>query len=168
MRLQDVSGSSASVSARVVAVGTGNVDNGLPSTFSKDAVPGMELWLDASDVASMAVNGDATGGQPAADGAVKYWADKSGRDNHARVHPNKTGNVPLYKAAAHNSLSALEFTNDFLAVDNSARFDELGELTSFRLQEPQYLQLDAPGQQARGKQPAGFHFRRRSGDNRRP
>lgn len=41
-------------------------------------------WYDISDLTTLAVNSDGTGGQPAVGGSVGYVADKSGNGNHLR------------------------------------------------------------------------------------
>ncbi|MEL0120187.1 MAG: LamG-like jellyroll fold domain-containing protein, partial [Opitutae bacterium] len=162
----DVTGSTATIAANVVAVGTGTVDNGKPPSFSSQSFEGLELWLDGNDLATIAKNTDGTGGQPANNGALKYWADKSGRSNHARMHKDRGSNIPILKENSRNSKHAVEFTNDILIVDNSARFDELSEMTLFVAMKSHNVNNWAPVISKRGESSQGWQFRRRGGDDR--
>jgi hypothetical protein len=86
------------------------------SSFSPLSIPGLALWLDASDASTLfqASNGTTPA---AADGAVVgYWADKSGAGNH--VTQSTTGNKPTLQTVEQNGRSVVRFdlTNDGLAA----------------------------------------------------
>jgi hypothetical protein len=84
-------------------------------------VPGLQLWLDASDASTLY---DATtgGSLVAADGAVARWQDKSGNSRHATQAT--AGARPLRRAAQLNGLDGLEFdgSDDTLRCDALAAF----------------------------------------------
>jgi hypothetical protein len=75
--------------------------------FSPSSVTGLQLWLDASDGASLY---DATTGGSAVTGssAVYRWADKSGYGRHA-VQSN-SAYCPTRLASAQNGLVGVQFT----------------------------------------------------------
>lgn len=80
-------------------------------------IPGLQLWLDASDAATLY---DATSGGSlvAADGAVARWEDKSGNARHATQ--GTSGSRPLRKTAIQGGKDVLRFdgSNDRLTGIN--------------------------------------------------
>jgi len=90
----------------------------LSKRFSPRSLPGLGLWLDASDPSTLY---DATtgGSLVAANGAVARLEDKSGNGRH--LTQATLNNRPLRKTSVQNGRDALEFdgTNDFLERLNS-------------------------------------------------
>jgi hypothetical protein len=83
------------------------------ASFSPLAIPGLALWLDASDASTLfqASNGTTPA---AADGdVVGYWGDKSGNGKNAIQAT--TANKPVMKTAVKNGRNAVRFT----AVDDN-------------------------------------------------
>lgn len=90
-----------------------------PNTFiNPTSVNGLQLWLDASDSATLF---DATtgGSLVAADGGVARWEDKSGNARHATQ--STSGSRPLRKANAQGGRDGLLFDglNDSMQMDSS-------------------------------------------------
>jgi len=79
-----------------------------------DATP--VVWLDASDATSLF---DATSGgsNPAADGNVRRWQDKSGNARHATL---VSGSPPIRKTSIINSRDVVRFNSTFLQIPHSA------------------------------------------------
>jgi hypothetical protein len=89
---------------------------GSSAAFSPLSIPGLALWLDASDASTLFQ--DDAGTTPAtADGdVVGYWGDKSGNGKHAiQATP---GNKPVLKLATKNSRNTVRFTaaDDYLSA----------------------------------------------------
>lgn len=72
------------------------------NAFSPRSISGLQLWLDASDAASVTLNGS----------TVSQWSDKSGGNRHATQ--GTANNQPTYTTNAVNGRPALSFdgTND--------------------------------------------------------
>ena len=87
--------------------------------FSPSSISGLQLWLDASDPATLY---QSSGGSLAsADGdPVGYWGDKSGNGRHA-VQTDGT-KKPALKLAIQNGKNVARWdgTNDFLSVTGSS------------------------------------------------
>jgi hypothetical protein len=87
-----------------------------PVTFTPASLPGLNLWLDASDASTLY---DATtgGSLVAANGEVARWEDKSGQSNH--VTQSSSSLRPILKSAQINSLDAIQFdgSNDILTTN---------------------------------------------------
>jgi hypothetical protein len=83
---------------------------------SPTQISGLQLWLDASDSATLF---DATSGGSlvAADGTVKRWEDKSGNNQHA----TEATNGPQRKTAIQGGKDVLRFdgSNDSLSIPSS-------------------------------------------------
>ncbi len=79
-----------------------------------DAAP--SVWLDASDATSLF---DATSGgsNPAADGDVRRWQDKSGNARHATL---VSGSAPIRKTSIINSRDVVRFNSTFLQIPHSS------------------------------------------------
>jgi hypothetical protein len=69
-------------------------------TFSPADMPGLSLWLDATDVSSLSFNGQ----------TVSQWRDKSGNSNHAQQATALR--QPRYVASAMGGQPALQFRHD--------------------------------------------------------
>jgi len=107
---------------RVAAVN--GLGTGAYSTVSAAVTPsvpasiaGLQLWLDASDSATLF---DATtgGSLVAADGGVARWQDKSGNGRHATQ--STSGSRPLRKTAIQGGKDVLRFdgTDDVIALES--------------------------------------------------
>jgi hypothetical protein len=85
------------------------------AAFSPLTIPGLALWLDASDASTLFQ--DDAGTTPAtADGdVVGYWGDKSGNGKH--VTQTVAGQKPLLKTAVQNGRNGIKFdgSDDVLA-----------------------------------------------------
>ena len=109
---------------RVAAVNlTGSSDYSIASSSviplaSPTTIPGLQLWLDASDASTLY---DATSGGSlvAADGGVARWEDKSGNARHATQ--GTSGSRPLRKTAVQGGRDVLRFdgSNDSLSIPSS-------------------------------------------------
>lgn len=79
-----------------------------------DAAP--VVWLDAPDATSLF---DATSGgsNPAADGNVRRWQDKSGNARHATL---VSGTPPIRKTSIINSLDVVRFNSTFLQIPHAS------------------------------------------------
>lgn len=88
------------------------------SPFSPLSIGGLQLWLDASDGASLY---DATSGGSlvAADGSVARWEDRSGNGRHATQ--GTSGSRPLRKASVQGGKDVMRFdgSDDFLSIASS-------------------------------------------------
>jgi hypothetical protein len=82
--------------------------------FSPRSIPGLALWLDASDAGTLFQDDAGTTPAVANDAVVGRWADKSGNARHATQ--GTTADKPLLKLAQQNGKSALQFdsTSDYL------------------------------------------------------
>ena len=67
-------------------------------------VTGLQLWLDASDSATL-FNATTGGSLVAADGTIKRWEDKSGNGNHA----TEATNAPIRKTRVFNGCDTVRF-----------------------------------------------------------
>lgn len=99
-----------------VDVAVAGTDYVVPNLLSTPlSLPGLVLWLDASDASTLydAVSG---GSLVAADGTVARWNDKSGQNNHATQATS--GARPVRKLAIQNGLDVLRFdaTDDGFAT----------------------------------------------------
>lgn len=76
-------------------------------------IPGLQLWLDASD-ASTLFDSTTGGSIVSADGGVARWEDKSGQSRH--FTQEASASRPTRKIASQNGLDVLSFdgTDDFL------------------------------------------------------
>ena len=68
------------------------------AAFSPTSIPGIALWLDASDAASITLDGSNN---------VSQWNDKSGNGKHAAQAT--TTKRPSYQTAVQNGLNAVRF-----------------------------------------------------------
>jgi hypothetical protein len=97
---------------------TGSGSFRISTTFTPQAIAGLQLWLDASDASTLY---DATtgGSLVAADGAIARWEDKSGNARH--MTQGTSGSRPTRKTTIKNSLDVLRFdgSNDFMSVASS-------------------------------------------------
>lgn len=93
----------------------------LASPLDPRRIPGLGLWLDFSDAATLAQNSDGTQPTFAADSPVGFAADLSGNSRHFTQTINN--NRPLLKLGAQNNLSAAYFDgiNDVLNGTAAAR-----------------------------------------------
>jgi hypothetical protein len=112
MTAQSAADTAASRAARPVPGGLGG---GGAAPFTPATISGLQLWLDASDSAtvlnSISPDTPATNGQ-----TVRRWLDKSGNGFHAN---QATGaNQPLLDTSAQNSKGGLSFdgTNDVISA----------------------------------------------------
>lgn len=82
-------------------------------------ITGLQLWLDASDSATL-FDATTSGSAVAADGGVARWEDKSGNGRH--FTQSTAGNRPTRKTADINGLDCLRFdgTNDILTRSQEA------------------------------------------------
>lgn len=101
--------------------------------FSPAAIPGLQLWLDASDASTLFQ--DSAGTTPAAadNDVVGYWGDKSGNGYHAAQ--GTTANKPLLKLATKNNLPVVYFDglNDWLSASIDINPGVAPELTVIAL-----------------------------------
>ena len=68
-----------------------NASTEIPKAFGN-----LKVWLDANDTANMDTGYAAGSSQPANNGQVGFWKDKSGNNNHAVAVSNSAGNRPTY------------------------------------------------------------------------
>jgi hypothetical protein len=82
--------------------------------FTPRSIPGLALWLDASDGATLFQNSDGTVPATASSDPVGYWGDKSGTSRN--VVQSIGNNRPLFKTGIVNGRSVLRFdgSNDIL------------------------------------------------------
>jgi hypothetical protein len=92
----------------------------LGSPISLPDIPGMKLWLDASDSGTLFSDTAGTTLASADGTAVALWKDKSGNLNHASQATS--ANRPLVKLGIQNNLSVLRFdgSNDFIQPSSFA------------------------------------------------
>lgn len=83
-------------------------------------IPGMKLWLDASDSGTLFSDTAGTTLATADGTAVALWKDKSGNLNHASQAT--AGNRPVVKLAVQNNLNVIRFdgSNDFIQPSSFA------------------------------------------------
>ena len=79
-------------------------------------IAGLDLWLDASDSSTLAVQQNGTGGTPADDGQARYWADKSSNANNATI----SANGPTRRVAEINGLDTLYFDGTTNVLEGTA------------------------------------------------
>lgn len=84
--------------------------------FTPASIPGLALWLDADDAATLFQLSGGTTPATANDDPVGYWGDKSGNGRHATQATG--GSRPLLKTAAVNGRNAVlpDATDDYLAL----------------------------------------------------
>lgn len=87
--------------------------------FSPAGLPGLALWLDASDVGTLDKDGS---------DIVTTWYDRSGNGNHA-TQSNAT-NKPTWQSNGLNNRPTLYFAADFLTIADHASLNHSG-LTVF-------------------------------------
>lgn len=76
--------------------------------FSPRSIPGLELWLDASDYSTMTIDGS---------NRVSNWNDKSGYGRFA--NQASTALMPIANRVKRNGFNSLEFTADYLDLNFS-------------------------------------------------
>lgn len=88
----------------------------LATGFNPRRISGLQLWLDASDVSSMAQLSDGTTAVSGDEDPVGYWADKSGNGYHATQTDNN--NRPKFRVGVRSGRSTLRWdgTNDSFRV----------------------------------------------------
>jgi hypothetical protein len=88
---------------------SGTLSAGAPAAFNPTSIAGCQLWLDASDTATISLSGS----------AVTQWNDKSG--NTRNFAQSTAGNRPASGTRTQNSLNLIDFdgTDDRL-VSSSA------------------------------------------------
>jgi hypothetical protein len=88
---------------------SGTFSSGAPAVFNPTSIAGCQLWLDASDTATISLSGS----------AVTQWNDKSG--NTRNFAQSTSGNRPSSGTRTQNSLNLIDFdgTDDRL-VSSSA------------------------------------------------
>jgi len=81
-----------------------------PAPFNPTSIAGCQLWLDASDTATISLSGS----------AVTQWNDKSG--NSRNFAQSTSGNRPLSGTRSQNSLNIIDFdgTDDRLVSSSAA------------------------------------------------
>jgi hypothetical protein len=84
------------------------------SAFSPRSIPGLALWLDASDASTLFQDAAATTPATATSDPVGAWLDKSGNARHATQ--STAGNRPVIHSATQNNRKILSFdgSNDAL------------------------------------------------------
>jgi hypothetical protein len=83
------------------------------SSFSPLSIPGLALWLDASDASTLFQASDGTTPATADGDVVGYWGDKSGSGRH--VTQGTTANKPTLQTAEQNGRNVVQFDgNDYL------------------------------------------------------
>jgi hypothetical protein len=84
--------------------------------FSPLTIPGLALWLDASDASTLFQSHDGTTPAVADGDVVGYWGDKS--SNGRNPIQATTANKPLLKLATQNGRNVVRFDgiNDYLQV----------------------------------------------------
>jgi hypothetical protein len=93
----------------------------LASGFSPKSISGLELWLDASNSASITLNGS----------NVSEWADLSGNARHATMAT--AANQPLYLPTGINGKGAVSFTGSSQQAMHGAFSKTLTGMTVFVL-----------------------------------
>lgn len=93
----------------------------MASPLDPRRIPGLGLWLDFSNAATLAQNSDGTQPTVTSDSPVGHAADRSGNSRHFTQTVNN--NRPLLKLSARNNLSAVYFdgVNDVLNGTAAAR-----------------------------------------------
>ena len=105
-----------------------NVSTDIPKAFGN-----LKVWLDANDTANMDTGYTAGSSQPANNGLVGFWKDKSGNNNHAVAVSNSAGNRPTYLANGFTGTRpTLHFNGKYMSVTNSASgFDAWDKMTVY-------------------------------------
>lgn len=87
---------------------------GSSAAFSPLSIPGLALWLDASDAGTLFQADNGTTPAVADGAAVGYWGDKSGHGNH--VTQENVDRKPVLKTDVQNSKNAVLFdaSNDMM------------------------------------------------------
>jgi hypothetical protein len=76
--------------------------------------------------------------QPANDGLVGFWKDKSGNNNHAIARNSSATARPTYKATSLSGRPTLHFNGKYMTVTNSASgFDNWDKMTVFAVVDEQ-------------------------------
>ena len=98
----------------------------------------LKLWFDANDTANMDTAYAAGSSQPADNGQVGFWKDKSGNNNHAIARNNSSTARPTYKATSFGGRPTLHFNGKYMTVSNSASgFDNWDKMTIFAVVDEQ-------------------------------
>ncbi len=98
-----------------IAMGMGSSDGGGETPFSPSDIPGLILWLDASDASTIQQSG----------GFVSQWSDKSGAGNHAtQATGSRQPQTGVATINGQNAL-ALDGVDDGLSLPASL-YDLLG------------------------------------------
>jgi hypothetical protein len=89
-------------------------------------VPGLALWLDAADAATVQFSSGAN---------VSNWRDKSGSNNNALAG---TATYPIYSPNSLNGLPVIQLraSNDYFIVANNFTYSEYPSLTYFIVMKP--------------------------------
>ncbi len=89
----------------------------LSGPWTPARLPGLALWLDASDAATLRQNSDGTTAAAADTDPVGCWADKSGYGRHA-TQAVSAGRRPVTRTGVQNGLSVVRFdgVDDFLTA----------------------------------------------------
>lgn len=88
--------------------------------FSPLSIPGLALWLDASDGATLFQDSAGTAPAAADSDVVGYWADKSGNGRHATQ--STTARKPTLKLAQQNGRAVVrcDGSDDYLLLSNAS------------------------------------------------
>jgi hypothetical protein len=105
---------------------------GSSAAFSPLSIPGLALWLDASDASTLFQASNGTTPATADGDVVGYWGDKSGNGNNATQVT--TANKPSLQLAEKNSKGVVRFDggNDVLSAA-SVSLGAFGIFVVFRL-----------------------------------
>jgi hypothetical protein len=88
------------------------------ASFNPLTIPGLALWLDASDSTTLFQASNGTTPAAADNDVVGYWGDKSGNTRHETQ--GTTANKPTVQLSEQNGLSAIQFdgTDDYMDSPN--------------------------------------------------
>jgi hypothetical protein len=91
--------------------------------FVPTALPGLVLWLDASDLSTV------DDGEPADNAQIDQWRDKSGLGNHAN---QESGARPRVQLNELNGRATVQFdgNDDKMVIANESRFDFSEQMTA--------------------------------------
>jgi len=102
------------------------------NTFKPDMISGLQLWLDASDSATLL---QSSGGSAAvADGdPVGYWADKSGNGRHATQTDGSK--KPALKTAVKSGKNTVrtDGVNDYLLLGDNFKYQQITVVAVLRV-----------------------------------
>lgn len=107
--------------------GTVNSNAATLTVWSPAALTGLQLWLDASDAATVL---EGTADTAEANDPVSQWSDKSGNARHATQ--GTLAARPVYRSAAQNGRNVIEWdgADDFLTTGAASTFNHLHNGTS--------------------------------------